>query len=147
VYDVQERAREVRACAFGCRRSGRRRRLDGLDGVAQRLLQVRTIKVSCRMALTAYIQGRSGTIKHTTYVHDTCAVASHACRRTRSSNVVVVEVLLKAGANLNLRDQDSWTAVHFATKFNHVDTLEKLLEVRCCARYARRMYFTPFDCV
>ena len=48
----------------------------------------------------------------------------------RSNNVAVVEVLLEAGARVDLKDGDGWTAVHFAAKFNHVDALEKLLAVR-----------------
>lgn len=63
------------------------------------------------------------------HLRQPCRIIAHTFSHVRSNNVAVVEVLLAAGARVDLKDADGWTAVHFAAKFNHVDALEKLLEV------------------
>lgn len=48
----------------------------------------------------------------------------------RHDNVFAAEVLIERGVNVNLQDEDQWTALHVACVCDHADVLLLLLVVR-----------------
>ena len=48
----------------------------------------------------------------------------------RSGDTNKISSLLKAGANVNCRDEDSWTALMLAALWGHKDTVRLLLEYK-----------------
>uniref|UniRef100_A0A8B9GP55 Myosin XVI n=1 Tax=Astyanax mexicanus TaxID=7994 RepID=A0A8B9GP55_ASTMX len=53
----------------------------------------------------------------------------HLC--ARHDNVFAAEVLIERGVNVNLQDEDLWTALHVACACDHADTVLLLTRVLC----------------
>ena len=49
----------------------------------------------------------------------------------RHDNVFAAELLIERGLNVNLQDEDLWTALHVACVCDHADVVLLLLLVRC----------------
>lgn len=48
----------------------------------------------------------------------------------RHNNVFAAEILIERGLNVNLQDEDLWTALHVACACDHTDMMLLLLLVR-----------------
>lgn len=63
----------------------------------------------------------------------------------RHDNVFAAEILIEKGLNVNLQDEDLWSALHVACACDHADMVLLLLLVRNTIQvYSIQMYFALF---
>jgi ankyrin repeat protein len=54
-------------------------------------------------------------------------LAGQFLEEVKNGNLTNVEVLLKAGANVDLKDINGWTPLMFSSQFGHIDIVQELL--------------------
>lgn len=67
----------------------------------------------------------------------------YAVDKPGGANQEIVELILKSGANVNAKNKDGFSALKYATSYNHEDTVKLLLSYDANANIADRDGRTP----
>lgn len=59
----------------------------------------------------------------------------------RHDNMFAAELLIERGLNVNLQDEDLWTALHVACACDHADVVLLLLLVRDMCKHEHAVYW------